>query len=151
MPLGEGWWISALDGTVVSVHEHAHEVKTDPERFGLRPADVEGFLPGVPADRERLVRMAMRKGWIRVRSNRARVVAEFDWSPLDDVLAYLVPWLGEMFGPLTRVELHDLRRRRHYEGTVEELTDPERVTAVVGVTERRMLKALLKRLGGALG
>ncbi len=150
MPIGEGFFISALTGEVVPVHEHAHEVKTDPERFGLSPADVEDLLPANPKDREALVRMAMKKGWIRVRADRARIVAEFDWSPLDDVLAYLIPWLAENYGPLTRVELHDMARRKRYEGTVEELVDPERVVAVVGVTEKRMLGALLKRLNESL-
>lgn len=151
MPVGEGYWVSAISGEVLPVYEHAHEVATNPERFGLRKADVAGLLPASPKDRERLVRKAMRKGWIRVRADRARVVAEFDWSPLDDVLAYLIPWLSENFGPLTKVELHDMARRRHYEGTVEELADPERVTAVVGVTERRMLNGLLKRLVREVG
>ncbi len=72
------WWVNPTTGMIVPVHAHALTIAEQPETFGLTLSDLR--IAGVPArgawnhfdeapdsPRQRLLALATRNGWVRVR------------------------------------------------------------------------------------
>jgi hypothetical protein len=79
MPLGKGYFLGP-DGEVIRVFKHLDTVEANPARFGLRPEDVvhrEGENRIKGARRRRVLTLALRNGFCRVRFHRDRNVVEF--------------------------------------------------------------------------
>jgi hypothetical protein len=81
MPIGRGWWI-APDGEISEILEHLGAIDKDPGRFGfsreeLLPLKEEIGKKGKGKRRKRILRQAIKKGFIRVRFDNHRHVAEF--------------------------------------------------------------------------
>lgn len=94
MALGAGYWVSP-DNQIERVGEHATEVRTNPEHFGLRAEDLP---PREHPDRRRVtVLLAMRRGWMRIRQDSGRQGTQWNvefvklpgWSVLDKVFDVL--------------------------------------------------------------
>ncbi len=111
MPLGEGWWLDLRTGRAFPVDEHAHSVCSRPRQYRLRPEDVEGLVPGTRKDRDVLRRLAVRKGFARVRYHKGIVTVEYDAPAPRRALARIGEFLSDTFGPGTTVHLNDLRRQ----------------------------------------
>ena len=144
MPLGEGWWIDLTTGQAIPVDEHAYAVLQNPTRYRLDPKLVKGKMPSAPTakDTMELRRLAMKNGFVRVRAHGASVVVEFDYPKLEDVVAILVPFLTNQFGPHTWVAFHDVTRNKQYaDVTVQNLEDPDFVNQLFGlVFEHKSIK-----------
>ena len=90
MPIGEGYWVSP-DGRVIEIYEHLAYVKEHPDEFGFTPEDLRPLTeekkrrektPG----RERILKEAMRRGWIRVRRSPSMMPSFETWRVTDETL-----------------------------------------------------------------
>lgn len=147
MPLGQGWWLDLKSGKAIEIDEHAYFVKANPKMFGVNPKDVADLLPSSENDRRKIVLMTMARGFARIRTHgRIEVHIEFDWANLDDAMFEIVKFSDENFGNSTYLEIHDLYRRKQYEGRLETFLSPEGLAKTVGVMEADKLAKLLKHL-----
>jgi hypothetical protein len=148
MPLGYGWWLDLKNGKSIEVDEHASFVKANPKTFGIDPKRVADITPGYGQDKDRrtILLMAMAKGFARIRAHGIEAHVEFDWANIDDAMFEIVKFLDENFGKLTHVEIHDLYRKKQYDGRLETLLSPEGLAKTVGVMESDKLVRLLKNL-----
>lgn len=85
MPKGTGFFFH-VDGRLIRIWEHATDVRTRSEEFGLSTIAVEGLDP--LRDRQALVMMALNTGWVRYRLHRGTASIEFteDWGTVLRVL-----------------------------------------------------------------
>jgi hypothetical protein len=149
MAASEGWWVQASTGKAIEVSDHASEVENFPKKFGLKPKDVAGLRSSHPDDYNVLRLLAMRQGWVRVRSTRAGEVAvEFAMSPAEDAILPTVEFLRKKgFGPLTSVYFNDLKKRRTYQAPLADyLPGAEPASASFSVYDCQKLDALEARL-----
>ena len=72
MPIGEGWFIDLHTGEYIEIAEHLSAVRADPSRYRVEPEEVRH------GDRERALKLVLSRGFVRVRADKHRVVAEFD-------------------------------------------------------------------------
>lgn len=124
MPTSEGWWFNHTTGKNLSVPDHAAEVERSPKKFGLMPKDVSGLNSSNPEDYNLLRMLALKKGWVRVRSSRSGEVAvEFFSSPAEDVLLSTAAFLRKMgYGDFTTVYFNDLKKRKSYQAHLADYT-----------------------------
>jgi hypothetical protein len=149
MPLGYGWWLDLKSGKAIEIDEHAHFVKGNPKLFGINPKDVENLMPGFGAkdvDRRKILLMTMARGFARIRVHGIEGMIEFDWANIDDAMFEIVKFFDENFSPNTHLEIHDLYRKKQYEGRLETFLSPEGLAKTVGVMESDKLSKLLKHL-----
>ena len=142
MPLGEGWYIDLATGESISVDEHAYDVMHEPQKFRIDPKEITDLPPTAPADRDRIRRLALKRGFARVRSHGNSVVVEFDYPKLEDAVSMVIPFLTNNLGSQTWVAFHDITRKKQYADiTVRELEDQDRVNEIFGlVYERKKIK-----------
>jgi hypothetical protein len=157
MPAGsEGWWLNLVTGKSVAVYEHAAAVMESPKKFGLKPDAVQGFSIFNPKHREKILLMAMAKGWCRVRTSGSMVTFEFDYRDRIEAIFTIISFLKKKgFGEFSQVEIHDIRRPRMSISTrAGELFDPEKLeeAAMINPAElkRAPIKKLFKRYGAKL-
>lgn len=107
----EGFWLNLHNGNWLEIRDHAMAVKEAPERFGLLAHDVRGLTPSLPHDHDTLRVLALRAGWLRIRSStRGEVSAEFWSSTTKDAVRTLVFFLRRQgFGELTWVSIKNLK------------------------------------------
>lgn len=60
-----GWWISP-GGESLEIIDHFETVRAEPDRFGFRGSEAARWTR---ADRSRVLRKAIHRGWIRVRGH----------------------------------------------------------------------------------
>jgi hypothetical protein len=146
MPQGEGFWLHLPTGKAVSIHEHASAVVAAPKTYGIKPAMLKGLSVFDLKDREKILRMAMAKGWCRVRSSGAFLTFEFDYGTRIDALFAIVGFLKNVAGPLTRVEIHDLGRPRgDISALASDLLDPAMREALFAENKPRRKKKPIRR------
>lgn len=134
MPLGEGWFIDLSTGEFIPVDEHAYDVWHAPKKFRINPKEIAHLQPAQPADRYKIVRLALQKGFARVRAHGRTVVVEFDDPRIEDVVMMTVPFLTDNFGPQTLVGYHNLATGKQYHDIlVRELEDQDRVNEIFGL------------------
>lgn len=92
MPQGTGYWLSPT-GEAIEIYEHLNYMKKHPDVFGLTIEDIM-FTPeeraagpkGPAMNRERLIKRALVRGWIRFR-RAPGMSPTFDvWRMTDDAL-----------------------------------------------------------------
>lgn len=106
----EGYWISP-DGDIVEVVDHFTQVQEAPEAFGFKAEEAPKWRR---EDRERVLRQAISRGWIRVRGHRDHTT--FELSELNEPAAFAIKdflrrdgaWENE------RVEVHELAKKRQW-------------------------------------
>lgn len=105
MPKGTGFFFH-VDGRLIRVWEHATDVRSRPEEFGLRRTSVQELDPR--RDRQALVMMALNAGWVRYRLHRGTASIEFthDWEVVLRVLVASQDRLG--MGDYTLVTANNL-------------------------------------------
>ena len=142
MPLGEGWFIDLNTGKFIPVDEHAYAIWHTPKQFRIDPKEIAGLQPAQPNDRFKIVRLALSKGFARVRAHGRTVVIEFDDPKIEDVLLMTIPFLTDNFGPQTLVGYHNLATKKQYNDIlVRELEDQERINQIFGlVFEHKSIK-----------
>lgn len=154
MPLGEGWFLHATTGEIISVHEHATDVIRNPERYGLARSDVAGLSTFEPAEREAIIRKVLANGFIRVRGHRGSWVFEHGWPNRADVLFAVAQFATKLgLGEYATVDVHNVNNAHdQYTVAVKDLLDPEKVGELGGfsVLDHRLLTGL-DRLAEALG
>lgn len=146
MPLGQGWWLDLKSGKAILIDEHAYFVKANPKMFGIDPKAVADLMPSSENDRRKIALMAMARGFARVRAHGIEAHIEFDWSNLDDAMFEIVKFMDENFGNNTYLEIHDIYRKKQYEGRLETFLSPEGLSRTVGMLETNKLSRLLKHL-----
>lgn len=138
---GNGWYIDLTSGTSVPVHEHAKDVMREPQKFRINPRDIANLNPDLPADRDKIRRMVLHRGFARVRSHGNSVVVEFDIK-VEDAVPIVIPFLTENFSPNTWVAFNDVTNNRQYTDIqVGELEDQDKLNQVLGlVYEHKSIK-----------
>lgn len=141
MPLGQGWYIDLTTGQAIPVYEHAHDVMQDPKKFRVNPKEIADLIPTVPADRDKIRRLVLHRGFARVRAHGASVVVEFDVK-VEDAVPVVIPFLTETFGPQTWVAFHDITSHKQYTDIrVADLEDQDKLNQVLGlVYEHKSIK-----------
>ena len=141
MPLGEGWYIDLNSGQAIPVHEHAHDVAQNPKKFRINPKEIAGLQPTVPTDRDQIRRLALKRGFARVRSHGSSVVVEFD-ARIEDAVPMVIPFLTDNFGPNTWAAFHNIADHKQYNDIrVADLEDSDKVNQIFGlVTEHKSIK-----------
>jgi hypothetical protein len=133
MPLGEGWYVDLTTGQAIQVYEHAHDVMQNPQKFRVNPKEIAGLQPTVPADRDKIRRLVLHRGFARVRAHGASVVVEFDVK-VEDAVPVVIPFLTETFGPNTWVAFHDITSHKQYTDIqVSDLEDQDKLNQVLGL------------------
>lgn len=123
----EGWYIEIATGRVISVRDHAKDIGS----IGLAPQTL---------DKDRIRRLALQKGFARVRQHGSSVVIDFDHD-LKQTLDAVLPFLTNNFGPNMWVAMQDVGKNRLYnEFTVGDLDDPERVDQIFGLVFERKIR-----------
>jgi len=109
----EGFWVHLRTGRWIEVRDHAIAVKADPRRFRITPSIVRELSPNRSVDHDLLRLLAMRRGWLRVRSStQGEVSAEFWCGSIDHAARRLRSFLGKRgFGELTLISIKSLRLR----------------------------------------
>lgn len=79
MPQGRGWFIHRDSLLMIEIWEHASDVRSRPEVFGISPEAVEGLDP--VHNRADLVALAVYRGWVRVRVHRREAHIEGEATP----------------------------------------------------------------------
>ena len=87
-PIGEGFFLDLENEEVLHIHEHMYAVLDDTARYRVLPEEVSG------KDREAVLRLVMKRGFVRVRGDVHRVVAEFD-APLATALPVIEKFFRE--------------------------------------------------------
>jgi hypothetical protein len=124
MPAGEGWFIDLRSGRAIDIDEHATAVAKDPARYRIRPCEIRGLIPTAPAHRARILRLAFKRGFVRVRADKGRVVAEFDAADHARVVRRIDRFLkAKGFGELAVIAIHNLQRPRlNFAGLAKDLS-----------------------------
>jgi hypothetical protein len=134
------------------VYDHAHEVKNYPKKFGVSVEDVATLNPSLRDDYNALRLLAMKRGWVRVRSSRAATVAVEAWpNSRTPVITAVAGFLKRRrFGLLTSVTMNDLKGRQVIAGTLQDFLRGPRSSqqAAFGANENLKLDALCKRVEG---
>ncbi len=75
----QGWWVNGNTGKGYHVAEHGLDIQANPERYGFTEADVKKLTANYnPGDtdpegaRGKLLKAAMKKGWVRVRGYQGK-------------------------------------------------------------------------------
>jgi len=112
-----GFWIFP-DGKVREIVDHFIDVQSLPRLYGVDP---EQAMKWKPTDRERVLRMLMKRGFIRIRGHERYTTFEF--QTLDNITArYIVNFIKKSaFWPSDRVALHELATKRHTTDTVKKV------------------------------
>lgn len=108
----QGFWIMP-DGSAVEVRDHFETVKDDPTAFGFSPTE---FAYRARADRETVLREAMKRGSIRVRGHNEYTTFEFHkMDPV--VMKYVKRFMDrQVFYPDEVIHMHELATKKSWEG-----------------------------------
>ncbi len=114
----EGAWIEASSGHYVWIDEHASWMQRHGREFGL-PKSVWETICSIPNDfaregRERILRIVIDCGFIRMRGHGVQVTFEFSCS-IEDTLRACQPILAAIAGPRLLCRFVDLQRRQFLE------------------------------------
>lgn len=127
----EGYWISP-EGELIEVRDHFEEVRSRPQKFGFKKSEE---LKWKREDRERVLRDAILRDWIRVRGHGNYTtfeIPEFNQDTsfrMKDFLEKTGAWENEV------VEVHELKAHKHWRENVEFFLG-ERHLALLGQTEK---------------
>lgn len=114
MPKGEGWFIDLRNGEHISIFEHQLAVRQNPARYRVTPEEIAG------KQRADIVGLALRRGFVRVRADKERLVAEFN-APADEALPHIQRFLRDKgFIGYRQLRLRDHRIGRQVECTADE-------------------------------
>lgn len=83
-----GWWIRD-DSTQYEIPDHYTFILENPKLFGFSAKEAKGWTL---ADRNRVIKNATQKGWIRVRGRSPHLSMEF-WRPDSTTLANIKDFL----------------------------------------------------------
>lgn len=136
MAASEGWFLNINTGKSIVVSDHATEVKEHPRTFGLTAKQIAKLDPQIPEQHDALRVLALKNGWIRVRSGRglgSGVCIEAFWSPFDDVILAATAFLKRVgFGEYTNILFNDLKKRKTFEMSLRDLLGAEKSGEQVG-------------------
>lgn len=118
----EGYWLNARTGRWMQIYDHATEVKNSPRKFGLSIEDVATLNPSLTNDYNALRLLAMKRGWVRIRSSRTATVAVEAWpAARTRVVSAVAGFLKrQRFGLLTSVTMNDFKNRQVIAGTLQD-------------------------------
>jgi hypothetical protein len=109
----EGYWISIKSGQAELVQEHCDFMKDHAraQKIGL-PENVYEQIKDIPNDysgprRERILRLVMAAGFIRVRGHGDWIAIEFT-APTNEAMIACSSLLRQVCGPLTVLRLNNL-------------------------------------------
>jgi len=92
MALGQGYWLSPT-GEIIEIYEHLNYVTNHLSDFGLTPESImftedERALKqkGPAANRERILRDVIRRGWIRIRRAPSMTMSFETWRTTDEAM-----------------------------------------------------------------
>lgn len=119
----EGFWITP-DGKAIEVMEHFQYVQAHPRPFGFTAAQAKGWTRD---DRERIVRAAITRGWIRMRAHRNYIT--FEVHELNQDALWSITEFLKKSGAWQTVRVHELGRGRGSEHDPEYFTSGEALAA----------------------
>lgn len=108
MPQTEGYWISP-GGDIAEVDDHFRAIEDAPEAFGFRPSDAVRWKR---SDRDRILREAILRGWIRVRGHRDHTTFEMKELSQDSSFAVKSFLEATSAWPQESIEVHEIGPRR---------------------------------------
>jgi len=144
MPLREGYWFSTISFKLIPVYEHlsflseleakvrtelglTKEEKAFAKELGMKPGEGWGLIPreGKAENRERFLRTAISRGWVRIRHHGGAEAYTFEADNLhSETLASLVLAVKQMgLTPPTKLELHGITDNNAISLTVAELME----------------------------
>lgn len=127
----EGYWLTP-DGKAIEVMEHFQYVQAYPRKFGFTAGQAKGWTRD---DRERVLREAIRRGWIRVRAHRNYITFEVH-ELTNDALWNITEFLKKT-GAWQTVRVQELARGRGFEQDPEYFTSGEALAAARNRPRRR--------------
>jgi hypothetical protein len=110
----QGWWMHPGKGVHHLVGDHANEVATSPEKYGVTKAEVEKITGGDPFNqydpdfqnaRGQLIHAATKNGWVRIRSHGNHGSIQLHGNAASK-LRTIIPKLGSIHPNLPAVTLH---------------------------------------------
>ena len=121
----EGYWINITTGQTKLVLEHANFMKDHaraqniglPESVYEEIKDIANDYSGVR--REKILRLVMASGFIRVRGHGSWIAIEFT-APTEDALRACKSLLHQVCGPLTVLRFNNLSTNESLEMTFQE-------------------------------
>jgi len=140
----EGYWISP-GGDLAQVRDHFEAIQDAPQAFGFTQAETSKWLR---ADRDRILREAILRGWIRVREHRDRTT--FEMREMNPDSGFAVKSFLETTGawPQEAVEIHEIGPKRAWRETAGYFLE-ERHLAILegpdgGISENGISRDLAK-------
>lgn len=131
----EGYWISP-EGDIAKVREHFEAVSLAPEAFGFTAQQAAGWTR---ADRDRILREAILRGWIRVREHRNSTTFEMREMTADSGLAIRTFLETTGAWPQEAVEIHEIATKRAWRETAGYFLE-ERHLALLGQADGEIVE-----------
>lgn len=124
-----GFWMDK-NGEYFETREHGTEIIDNPKQFGINSKIIQSILKAKdysPQDtkqtsgRFEILKKAYENGWIRIRGTDSEYTFEF-MGNIKRVAELIVFGFGEdNFGLFTFVRLHDLKNKKKWQGSYNEL------------------------------
>lgn len=124
----EGYWISP-DGDLVQVREHFDAVRDAPEAFGFTREAAAGWTR---QDRDRILREAILRGWIRVREHRHHTTFEMRQMNQDAGFAVKSFLETTKAWPEEAVEIHELLPKKAWRETAGYFLEEKHLAVLEG-------------------
>jgi hypothetical protein len=124
----EGFWLRIATGEAVEIDEHCRFAASHLEIFGLTPEEVaatgyRGETAGPP--RDRMLRLVMSKGWIRMRRHREYVAFQFeqdDLAPALEAIRAFIAGRPKLVWAEDRLEVSNISKGMVFEGKAGEFS-----------------------------
>jgi len=131
--LTEGYWISP-EGKIIEIREHFSYVRDHPKAFGFTAGEAKTWTTD---DRERVIRAAVQRGWIRVRGHKRYMTFEPAELTQDAIFSITELLRKQRIHPDERVRVHELSRGRGFEQTADYFLTGQALAAARNRPRRR--------------
>lgn len=133
MPDGEGFWIRVATAEAVLIDEHCRYASRHPDFFNLTADEIASTGFGGETEgpvRERMLRLVMSKGWIRMRRHSGYIAFQFEWFDQPAAIAAIKAFMTSrpnLVWPTDRIVVTHVDKALVYDGPAARFAEEARI------------------------